>query len=150
MMMNVQNPTAAPSRAAVTGAAATSDGLLRFALKADAGITAANGLAYLAGFALLDGWLGVPATFLAGVGAFLLVFATFVGYVGTREQISRVAAGGIVAANLVWAVDSVILLLVDGFTPTLGGQIVIGVQAAGVAGLAALQYAGLRRARPDR
>ena len=147
--MNVNNPTAASSRAAVAGAAATaatSDGLLRFALKADAGITAANGLAYVAGFALLDGWLGVPSALLAGVGAFLLAFAVFVGYVATRPEISRVAAGGIVAANVVWAVDSVILLLVDGFTPTLGGQIVIAVQAAGVAGLAALQYAGLRRA----
>jgi hypothetical protein len=143
MKMNVRNPTAAT----VTGAAtATSDGLLRFALKADAGITAANGLAYLAGFALLDGWLGVPAAFLAGVGAFLLAFAAFVGRAATRPEISRVAAGGIIAANAVWAVDSVILLLVDGFSPTLAGQIVIAVQAAGVAGLAALQYAGLRRA----
>ena len=130
----------------ITSTTTVDSPLLRFALKADAGITAANGLAYLAGFALLDGWLGVPAAFLAGIGAFLLVFAAFVGYVGTRVEISRVAAGGIVAANLVWAVDSVILLLVDGFTPTLGGQIVIAVQAAGVAGLAALQYAGLRRA----
>jgi hypothetical protein len=147
--MTAHSTTSAATRTAGSRATA-SDGLLRFALKADAGITAANGLAYLAGFALLDGWLGVPAAFLAGVGAFLLVFAAFVGYVGTREEISRVAAGGIVAANAVWAVDSVILLLVDGFTPTVGGQIVIALQAAGVAGLAALQYAGLRRARPNR
>jgi hypothetical protein len=132
----------------MTTAAATvrSDGLLRFALKIDAAMTAANGLAYLAGFALLDGWLGVPAALLAGVGAFLLAFAVFVGRVATRREISRVAAGGIIAVNALWAVDSVILLLVDGFTPTLAGQIVIAVQAAGVAGLAALQYAGLRRA----
>jgi hypothetical protein len=134
---------AGPSAAA---AAARSDGLLRFALKTDAAMTAANGLAYLAGCALLDGWLGMPAALLAGVGAFLLVFAAFVGRAATRPEISRVAAGGIIAANVVWAVDSVILLLVDGFTPTLAGQIVIAVQAAGVAGLAALQYAGLRRA----
>jgi hypothetical protein len=136
--------TAAGTRAAAETAA--SDGLLRFALKTDAAMTAANGLAYLAGFALLDGWLGVPAALLAGVGAFLLAFAVFVGRVATQREISRLAAGGIVAANLLWAADSVILLVVDGFTPTLAGQIVIAVQAAGVAGLAALQYAGLRRA----
>jgi hypothetical protein len=132
----------------MTTAAATarSDGLLRFALKTDAAMTAANGLAYLAGCALLDGWLGVPAGLLAGVGAFLLAFAAFVGHAATRPEISRVAAGGIIAANALWAADSVILLLVDGFTPTLAGQIVIAVQAAGVAALAALQYAGLRRA----
>jgi hypothetical protein len=141
--MTAQSTTAATRAAAETAA---SDGLLRFALKTDAAMTAANGLAYLAGFALLDGWLGVPAALLAGVGAFLLAFAVFVGRVATQAEISRVAAGGIVAANALWAVDSVILLLVDGFTPTLAGQIVIALQAAGVAGLAALQYAGLRRA----
>jgi hypothetical protein len=141
--MTAQSTTAGTRAAAETAA---SDGLLRFALKTDAAMTAANGLAYLAGFALLDGWLGVPAALLAGVGAFLLAFAVFVGRVATRREISRLAAGGIVAANLLWAADSVILLVVDGFTPTLAGQIVIAVQAAGVAGLAALQYAGLRRA----
>jgi len=141
--MTAQSTTAGTRAAAETAA---SDGLLRFALKTDAAMTAANGLAYLAGFALLDGWLGVPAALLAGVGAFLLAFAVFVGRVAMQPEISRLAAGGIVAANLLWAVDSVILLLVDGFSPTLAGQIVIAVQAAGVAGLAGLQYAGLRRA----
>ena len=141
--MTAQSTTAGTRAAAETAA---SDGLLRFALKTDAAMTAANGLAYLAGFALLDGWLGVPAALLAGVGAFLLAFAVFVGRVATRREISRLAAGGIIAVNALWAVDSVILLLVDGFTPTLAGQIVIAIQAAGVAGLAALQYVGLRRA----
>ena len=141
--MTAQSTTAGTRAAAEIAA---SDGLLRFALKTDAAMTAANGLAYLAGFALLDGWLGVPAALLAGVGAFLLAFAVFVGRVAMQPEISRLAAGGIVAANLLWAVDSVILLLVDGFSPTLAGQIVIAVQAAGVAGLAGLQYAGLRRA----
>jgi len=131
------------------GAAASADrrdGLLRFALAADAAITAANGVAYLAGFALLDGWLGVPGGFIAGVGAFLLLFAAYVGRLATRPQIPRAAATAVIAVNVVWAVDSVLLLIADGFGPTLAGQIVIGVQAAGVLGLAALQYAGLRRA----
>jgi hypothetical protein len=121
-------------------------GLLRVALKLDAGITAANGVAYLAAFALLDSFLGVPAALLIGVGAFLLVYATFVGRLATAARPNRVAVIAVIAANALWALDSVLLLAVDGFTPTLAGQIVVAVQAAGVAGLAALQYAGLRRA----
>jgi hypothetical protein len=120
--------------------------LLRAALKLDAGITAVNGIAYLAGFALLDGWLGVPPALLIGVGAFLLVFAAFVGRLATSEAPNRAAVIGVIAANAMWALDSVLLLAADGFSPTLAGQLAIAVQAAGVAGLAVLQYAGLRRA----
>jgi hypothetical protein len=39
-----------------------------------------------------------------------------------------------------------VLLALGTFSPTLAGEIVMGVQAAGVAGLAALQFVGLRRA----
>jgi hypothetical protein len=120
--------------------------LLRFALRLDAAITAANGIAYLALCWLLDGWLGVPAAFLAAVGFSLLAFAAFVGRLSTRPSPGRVAVAAVIAANVVWALDSVLLLAVDGFGPTLAGQLVVAVQAAGVAGLAALQYAGLRRA----
>ncbi len=50
------------------------------------------------------------------------------------------------AANVLWAVDSALLLAADWFSPTTAGQVVVALQAAGVTGLAALQYAGLRRA----
>ena len=120
--------------------------LLRFALRLDAVITAVNGAAYLALCWLLDGWLGVPAAFLAGVGLFLLAFAAFVGRLSARPSPNRVAVAAVIAANVLWALDSVLLLAVDGFGPTVAGQVVVAMQAAGVAGLAALQYAGLRRA----
>jgi hypothetical protein len=126
-------------------AAAGAD-LLRVALKLDAAVTAVNGFVYLAGFALLDSVLGVPQALLIGVGAFLLVYAAFVRRLASAAQPNRVAVTAVIAANVLWAVDSVILLAVDGFSPTLAGQIVVAIQAAGVAGLAALQYAGLRRA----
>jgi hypothetical protein len=120
--------------------------LLRFALRLDAAITAANGAAYLALCWLLDGWLGVPAGFLAAVGVFLLGFAAFVGRLATRPSPHRVAVTAVIAANVLWALDSALLLAADWFSPTVAGQVVIALQAAGVAGLAALQYAGLRRA----
>jgi len=121
-------------------------GLLRFSLRLDAAITAANGLAYLAAFWLLDGALGVPGAFLAGVGAFLLAFAAFVGRLGAQPSPARGAVIAVIAANVLWALDSALLLAADWFTPTTAGQVVVALQAVGVAGLAALQYAGLRRA----
>jgi len=121
-------------------------GLLRFALRLDAAITAANGVAYLALCWLLDGWLGVPAAFLAGVGAFLVAFAAFVGRLAAQASSARGAVIAVIAANVMWALDSALMLAADWFSPTVAGQVVIALQAAGVAGLAALQYAGLRRA----
>jgi hypothetical protein len=121
-------------------------GLLRFALRLDASITAANGIAYLALFRLLDGWLDVPGGFVAAVGAFLLAFAAFVGRLSAQASPHRGAVIAVIAANVVWALDSALLLAADWFSPSTAGQVVIALQAAGVAGLAALQYLGLRRA----
>jgi hypothetical protein len=121
-------------------------GLLRFALRLDAAVTAVNGIAYLALFRLLDGWLGVPGGFLAGVGAFLIAFAAFVGRLSAQPSPHRGAVIAVIAANVLWALDSALLLAADWFSPTAAGQVVIALQAVGVAGLAALQYAGLRRA----
>jgi len=121
-------------------------GLLRVALRLDAAVTAANAVAYLALFSVLDGWLGVPAALLIGAGAVLLAFATFVGRLSTRAEPPRAAVIGVIAVNVVWAADSLLALAVDAFSPTLAGQVVIAVQAAGVLGLAALQTVALRRA----
>lgn len=121
-------------------------GLLRFALRLDAAVTAANAVAYLALFWLLDGAFGVPGAFLAGVGAFLLAFAAFVGRLAGQASPHRGAVIAVVAANVLWVLDSALLLAAGWFSPTTAGQVVVALQAAGVAGLAALQYAGLRRA----
>jgi hypothetical protein len=142
--MTVQYTTTAPTTRGHT--AAGGDGLLRLALKLDAAVTAANGVAYLAFGALLDGWLGVPYAFLAGVGAFLLAFAAFVGRIASRPVVPRPAVVAVIAGNAAWVAASVALLLVDALSPTLAGQIVVALQAAGVAGFVGLQSAGLRRA----
>jgi hypothetical protein len=121
-------------------------GLLRFALRLDSKVSAINGVVFLALCWLLDGWLGVPAAFLAGVGAFYVAFAAFVGRLGAQAAPPRGAVIAVIAGNTLWALDSALLLAADWFSPTVAGQAVVALQAAGVAGLAALQYAGLRRA----
>src|SRR5918998_277247 len=122
----------------LTAIHSTRSGLLKFALQLDAAVTAANAILYLAAFALLDGWLGVPVEL-------LLAFAAFVGRLAAQEQPARASVIGVIAVNVAWAIDSVLLLALDAFSPTLAGQLVIAAQAAGVAAPAALQVVGLRR-----
>jgi hypothetical protein len=122
-------------------------GLLRFALLLDGVATGANGVLYLAGAPLLDGWLGLPTGVLMAVGAFLIAYAALVLRLTSRERMPRAGVVAVIAANALWVVDSLLALALDWFTPTAIGQVLIAVQAVLVAGLAALQYVGLRRAR---
>jgi hypothetical protein len=121
------------------------DSLTRAALGLDAAVTGVNGVAYLAGASLLDGALGMPAGFLRGVGAFLIVFAACVAYTGTRQQVNRTAVKAIIALNALWVVDSVALVALGWYDPTTGGSIWTILQAGVVAGFAALQSFAIRR-----
>ena len=120
-------------------------GLLRFALTLDGVATGANGVLYLAGAPLLDGWLGLPAGMLMAVGAALIVYGALVLRLATRPVMPRTAVVAVIAANALWVVDSLIALALDWFTPSTAGQVLIALQAVLVAGLATLQYVGLRR-----
>lgn len=128
-------------------AAGDRSGLLRLALKLDAVATGALAVLGLAAAPLLDSMLGTPSSLLLPVGLFLLVFAAAVWLIGTRPQVSRVAAWSVVALNLLWVVGSV-AAVVAGWLPltTLGTAFVL-VQAVAVLVFADLQILGLRRAR---
>ena len=98
-------------------------------------------------FWLLDGALGVPAAFLAGVGAFLVAFAAFVGRL-SRPALARPRRGDrrdrrqrAVGARQRAAARRG---LVHPHRRRPGRR--SRSRPFGVAGLAALQYAGLRRA----
>ena len=117
---------------------------LRAALRADAVVTGANGLAYLAAAPLLTGLLGVPSGALRGVGAFLLAFAAGVWLVAARPRVSGGATEIVVAANLLWAAGSVAAVVTDRFPLTTPGTVWVLLQAAVVAGFAAAQLAALR------
>ena len=66
-------------------------GLLRFALTLDGVATGANGVLYLAGAPLLDGWLGIPTGLLVAVGAALIAYGALVLYLATRPAMPRTA-----------------------------------------------------------
>jgi hypothetical protein len=119
--------------------------LLRFALIADAVASGATGLLMLGGAGFLAGLLGLPTELLRYAGLALLAFVVFVGFVGTRAEISRTAAALIVVINAAWVVGSVLLLLSGWVAPTTLGYAFVLAQAAAVAVLAELQWIGLRR-----
>jgi hypothetical protein len=121
------------------------DGLLRVALKLDAVVTGANGLAYLVLAAPLEDLLGLDASFLRAAGAFLVVFAAFVWAVARQREINRTAAFAVIAANLLWILDSIVLLASGWQDPTTAGAVWIAMQAVTVTAFAGLQIAGRRR-----
>jgi hypothetical protein len=123
------------------------DGLLRLALKLDAVASGALGALSLAGCAVLDGLLGIPIALLVPAGMFLVAYAASVWAVGTRLRISTTAAWAVVAVNLVWAADSVALVLAGWLPLTTFGFAFVLTQAAAVFLFADLQLLGLRRGR---
>jgi hypothetical protein len=120
--------------------------LLRLVLVADAAVTGANAVAYLAGAFVLDSLLGVPAGLLLALGAFLAVYAGLVLRLATRPSIPRSGVLAVIDANILWAAASLLVLALDAFTPDAAGQVWIAVQAVAVAGFAGLQWIALKRA----
>jgi hypothetical protein len=119
--------------------------LLRGALRLDAAVSAAAGVAYIAAVGPLSSWLHLPDALLLAAGAPLIAWAAALAYLAARPSVASAAIWTVIALNAAWVADSLLLLAVDGFSPSLAGQVVVALQAAGVVGFAALQYAGLRR-----
>ena len=118
---------------------------LRNVLLLDAALTGVNGLAYVAGAAALDALLGPSSAVIVGLGVFMLAYATAAAWLGTRRPVSRLAVGLIADGNIVWAVASVTVVAFGWLGLTTAGTVWTLVQAALVAGFAALQLAALRR-----
>jgi hypothetical protein len=122
----------------------TRDGLLRLAMRADAIIT---GLAGVAGLPLA-GWLaetsGTTIEFEYGMGAFFIAYGVVVFGLAALPSVRR-AGMGVIIANLLYTVASVVFVLADVF-PLTGTGVVLNL-AAGVYTLvfAELQYQGWRR-----
>lgn len=112
---------------------------LRTLLGIDAAVSGANGLAYVVAAGPLASLLGIDAAVLRGVGVFLLAFAVAVAVVAAPRVPARRAVLAVIAANAVWAVDSLVVAALGWGSPTATGRAWIVVQAVVVAGLAAAQ-----------
>ncbi|MFI6288972.1 hypothetical protein ACIBCM_30220 [Streptomyces sp. NPDC051018] len=129
----------------LTGIARTTEPrvMLRRFLALDAVVTGGNGLAYAVASGPIGRLLGVDERLLLGLGVFLIVFGLAVGALAARREPPASAVKVIVDMNVVWAVLSVASLVIW-LDPSTAGAVWIPMQAAVVAGFAALQWAALR------
>jgi hypothetical protein len=123
----------------------TPSALLRRVLLADAVGTGISGLALLVAAAPLSARLGLPSGLLMGAAAIFIPFAAYVGWLGTRRRVHRPLVFAAIVLNALWAVDSVLLLLTPWVQPTPFGELFVIAQAVLVAGIAELEFIGLRR-----
>jgi hypothetical protein len=118
--------------------------LLRLALLADAAATTMTALLMFVAAATLAPLLGLPQTLLTYAGAALFPYAAVVAYLGTRRRVARGAVWAVIACNVAWAADSLLLLATGWIQPTMFGYAFVIGQALIVALFAEVQYIGLR------
>lgn len=118
---------------------------LRFALLGDAIASGATGLLLAGGAADLTSILGLPEPLMRNAGFFLLLYAAFVGHVGTRARLWNGMIWMIIITNMTWALESIVLLVGGWVSPTMLGASFVVAQALVVAGFAGAQWLGLRK-----
>ncbi|WP_418960007.1 hypothetical protein [Streptomyces tritici] len=136
------------SQALIAGISRTTrpQSALRRFLALDAVVTGGNGLAYLFASEALGDLLGVDAGLLLELGVFLTVYALGVGLLAARPQPPALGVKAVIDCNVLWTAASLVAL-VGWLEPTTAGLLWIPMQAATVAGFAALQWAALRATR---
>ena len=118
---------------------------LRRVLTIDAVFSGVSGIAMIAFAEVFANLLQLPVELISEAGIILVPFAAFVAFVASRSEPARVAVWAIIAINIVWAVDSIVLLFSGWVAPNALGYAVVIAQAAGVLALADLEYMGLKR-----
>jgi hypothetical protein len=109
---------------------------LRLLLALDAAVSGATGIAMIAAAGFLEPLFNVPALVLRSAGGMLLPFAAMVFFFSRPAQLTPSRA---------WVVASVLVLVTGWIQPTTLGLAFVLFQAVVVAGLAELQFTGLRR-----
>ncbi|HYH44089.1 MAG TPA: hypothetical protein VEG34_00255 [Thermoanaerobaculia bacterium] len=119
---------------------------LRRALVADAAISGATSLLMILGAEALQGLLGLPAALSRSAGLVLLPFVALLVWLATRERAPRAGVWTVIEINALWVIGSLLLVLSGWVALTGLGSAFVLLQAVAVAGFAAVQYVGLRRA----
>ena len=118
---------------------------LRRALQADAIFSGTGAVIFSLGAGELAPLFNLPEALLRETGLFLIVYAAFVGWLGTRQSFPRILAGIVVLGNGAWTLASIALLFSGAVTPNLLGEAAVVAQAIATGILAELQFIGLRR-----
>jgi hypothetical protein len=121
-------------------------GLLGTALRLDAAMSGATGLALLAAAGPIAAATALPAPLLLACGAFFLPYAALLAWCATRRSLPRWLVWVLAGGNLLWAVECAALPLLGLVAPNGRGIAFLAVQALAVAVFAQLYVVALRRA----
>jgi hypothetical protein len=119
---------------------------LRLVLRVDALASGASGLLLLAGGQLLATFVGISTALLLPLGVLLLAYAAALCFTETRPTLNTSAVHAIVGVNCLWAVASVLAVVLGWLPLTVPGIVFVLAQAAAVALLADLEFTSLRQA----
>jgi hypothetical protein len=118
---------------------------LRRALLADAIFSGVSALVLTFGAGTFAKLLNLPEALLLETGLFLIAYAAFVGWLGTRRSTLKALVLLVIVGNAAWTLASIALLFSGAVSPNLLGQIFIVAQAIATGVFAELQYIGMRR-----
>ena len=118
---------------------------LRRALLADAIFSGVSALGLTFGASAFASLFNLPEALLQETGLFLIAYAGFVGWLGTRASMPKALAMIVVAGNAAWTLASIALLFSGAVSPNMLGEIMVVAQAIATGVFAELQYIGLRR-----
>ena len=126
----------------------TRSNLLRYAVRGDALVTLAIGAICLADAQPLATLLGIqPPLALEILGAVLALYGAFLFYTAAQSQLNRPIVIAAIALDVIWIIDSAILLVAGWLPLTSAGMWTVGLIAVAVAVVAELKFFGLRRMR---
>ncbi|HEY0851716.1 MAG TPA: hypothetical protein VGD96_17515 [Bradyrhizobium sp.] len=118
---------------------------LRRALLADAVFSGVSAVGLTFGAGVFAALFSLPEVFLREVGLFLIAYAAFVGWLGTRQTMMKVLVLIVIIGNAAWTLGSIALLFSGAVSPNLPGMVMVGAQAIATGVFAELQYIGLRK-----
>lgn len=122
-----------------------SSSFLRRALLADAIFSGVSAVGLTFGAGAFASLFNLPEVFLRETGLFLIAYAAFVGWLGTRQTMTKALVAIVIVGNAAWTLASIALLFSGAVSPNLLGMITVVAQAIATGAFAELQYIGLRK-----
>jgi hypothetical protein len=119
---------------------------LKRVLILDAGSCLAMALLLTLGGAPLASLFGIDARIVGGAGLALFPIGLFMAWLGTRKAAPAASVYLVIAGNALWTLESFVVAANAQEITSLGTALVT-VQALAVAGLAVLEWIGLKRSR---
>ena len=118
---------------------------LRRALIADAIFSGLAAAGFTFGAGVFAALFNLPEVFLLEVGLFLVAYAAFVGWLGSRQNMMKALVLIVIAGNAAWTLGSIALLFSGAVAPNVLGMVMVVAQAIATGVFAELQYIGLRK-----